>query len=273
MALGSIASRIVAVLLVSSWTGGCAYDSCRVSEPRRASAPAGGAVLVRVDAQDGSLRIKGAQGLTEVIARGTACGENRRAVDGVLLEAVRSGDEIQIRVETPDDFGRTGTLDLEVEVPFDLPLVVTDDSGQVDVSDVASVELTDGGGGIDVARVSGDVIIRDTTGEVDVSEVAGDVTIHDGSGEIDVRLVTGSVLLSDGSGEIDVGGVDGNVTVEADGTGDITIEGVERNVLIERDGSGGIRVVDVGGAFIVRSAGSGPIVHEAVAGRVELPER
>jgi hypothetical protein len=263
---------LLTALAVGASTLACAYDTCRVSEPRQAEEDAAGATLVRVEAKAGSLRITGEAGLDKVLARGTACAEDQSALEKVQLRVDRSGDEVRVVVEMPEGWGSGGALDLELRVPEGLAIEVHDGSGETEIDGVASLVLEDGSGEIDVTGVAGDVRIRDGSGEIDLIDVGGDVSIHDGSGEIDVRDVEGSVALEDGSGEIEVEDVRGSVTVEDDSSGGIEISGVGKDVLIRRDSSGGIRVEDVSGDFTVEEDGSGGIEHEGVKGQVHIPD-
>ena len=244
---------LLAPLALTGPTVACAYDSCHVQEPRGETVDAAGATLVRVEAKAGSLRITGESGLDEVQARGTACAENERALEKVQLRADRSGDEVRVVVETPEGWGDSGALHLELRVPEGLAVDVEDSSGEIEVDDVASLRVKDGSGEIDITGVQGDVSIEDGSGEIDLVDVGGDVRIRDRSGDIDIKDVRGTV------------------TVEEDGSGGIEIVGVGEDVLIGRDGSGSIRVRDVEGDFTVEKDGSGSIEHEGVKGRVNIP--
>jgi hypothetical protein len=245
---------LLAPLVLGAPTLACGGDNCRVKAPREETVDAAGATRLRVEAKAGSLEISGEAGLDEVQARGTACARDERALEKVQLHANRSGDEVRIVVETPEGWGSSGALDLELRVPEGLAVDVQDGSGEVDVDGVASLRLHDG------------------SGEIDVTGVPGDVEIRDGSGKIDVKDVEGSVTLDDGSGEIVIVDVRGSVTIEDDGSGNIDIAGVRENVRVLRDGSGNIRVEDVGGDFTVEKDGSGGISHEGVKGQVDVPK-
>ena len=226
---------LLAPLALTAPTAACAYDSCQVQEPREAKVNAGGATVIRVEAKAGSLRITGEAGLDEVLARGTACADSERALEKVQLRADRSGDEVRIVAETPEGWGASGALHLELRVPEGLAVDVQDGSGDTVVHDVASLRLKDGSGAIEIAGVRGDVSIRD------------------------------------GSGGIEIKDVRGTVTVEDDGSGGVEVVGVGEDVLIRRDGSGSIRVRDVEGDFTVEEDGSGGIEHQGVKGRVDIP--
>ena len=187
-------------------------------------------------------------------ASGTACAGSQARVDEVVLLTRREGDDVV--VETHTEHGR---LDLRLELPDSLPVVVDDSSGSVHIADVAAVALDDGSGSVQVERVRGDVSIRDGSGDLDIETVGGTVTVEDdGSGSIAIATVTGDVLIGhDGSGSIDVATVVGTVTIEHDGSGGIEVSDVTEDVVIAEDGSGSIRVTDVRGDFSVGRDGSG----------------
>lgn len=231
---------------------------CAYREPRDATVDAAGAKEIRIVARAGFLRVEGRSGLTEVRAQGTACADTESLLDQIRLSATRSGDRVRIEVEIPENRGfwdHDARLDLSMEVPDTVPLVVRDSSGPLELRGVASAE------------------IEDSSGEMVILDVAGNLTVDDSSGEIEIARIGGSIRLQDSSGEIDIREVGGSVDIVQDSSGDIDIAGVGGNVLIRRDSSGGIDVRDVEGDFTVEHDGSGGIRHRNVKGAVQIPER
>jgi hypothetical protein len=231
-------------------------DDCRATAPRDAVVDAGAALRVRVEALAGSLRIEGRPGVTSVTVRGRACALTEALLGQVGLDAVREGGDVLVRARLPEARGWWGDgrawLDLVLEVPDTLPLIVGDGSGAARIRGIASLDVTDG------------------SGELVVEDVSGDVRIHDGSGALHVRDVAGAVRIRDGSGGIEVRSV-GSLTVEADGSGSIGVEAVRGDVRVRRDGSGAIDVRDVDGDLIVGPHGAGGVRHRDVRGRVAVP--
>jgi hypothetical protein len=238
-------------------------DDCDYTAARHAVIQTAGATAVRVIGRAGTLDIQGQKGLHEVRAKGRACTSARSDLDAIQLKATREGSEILIEAVMPENPGRSGfwffglssyqRLDMTVIVPDHLPLRVTDGSGALSVSGVASLKLNDGSGAIRVENVT------------------GDVRITDGSGAMRVTRVGGTVTVTDGSGDIEIANVERDVIIESDGSGSIGIRAVRGSVRVDADGSGSIDVTDVGGDFIVRHDGSGGITHRGVAGKVRLP--
>lgn len=263
-------------------------DDCDYTAPRQAALDATGAREVVVEAGAGSLAVRGGDG-AELQARGTACASREGLLDQILLETERRGDTLHVRTRFPRNVRGTARLDLEIDLPRDLHVRVDDGSGSVVVRNVASLDLEDGSGSLEVTEVAGDVTIDDGSGSIDLRDVRGAVAIDDGSGSIDVLGVGGSMEVDDGSGGIELRGVggdvritdgsgsivtrdvDGNVTVTEDGSGGIVVSGVGGSVLVGSDGSGSIRVEEVRGDFTVERDGSGGISFSNVDGRVSIP--
>ncbi len=145
------------------------------------------------------------------------------------------------------------TIELELEVPSNLPLTVKDSSGAAKLEGVASLHMVDSSGELEIGDVAGDVDVKDSSGAIEIAEVGGSVAITDSSGGIEVQNVAQDLLIRvDSSGGIDARDIGGSVVVKADSSGDI-------------------KVKKVGGNFTVGSDTSGIIYHDDVAGTVSLP--
>jgi hypothetical protein len=210
--------------------------------PRNATVNASGATILRIDARAGNLRVTGRADLTEVRVRGTARASTRGLLEDIKLEAVRTGNEIHVRADIPDQrnnwrWNEQALLDLVLEVPTALPLD-----------------------------------IDDTSGDIVVESIAAKVRIEDNSGDIRTRE-TGDVWISDNSGGIDVRNVKGSVDIDEDSSGEIEVYDVSGSVHVGRDSSGSIDVSRVGGDFVVESDGSGSIDYDGVKGKVDIPSK
>lgn len=248
-------------------------DDCRYTEPRHAAVALEGATSVRIEAEAGSLEVRGVPGLTEVRADGTACSSRESGLQDIELEASRRGSEVLVRVRIDDGYrwSESRRLDLTVEVPASADLWVTDGSGSTTITGVASVDIEDGSGSILIEDVAGAVTVEDGSGEIRVARIGGDLEVRDGSGEIEAEGVAGNVRVEDGSGEIDLRDVGLNVLITEDGSGGIRVVQVQGSVTVRDDGSGSIDATDVVGDFTVESDGSGGIHHERIGGRVSIP--
>ncbi len=251
--------RILTIALAlgagSAWAGDCDHER-QLDE----SLDLSGASVLAIAAAAGSLDIEGKPGLSaaRVVARLCASSADLLEETDVLLEP---GSDARIAVVTPDTSGgffsgnRYAYVDLEIEVPEDMPLDVKDSSGGIDIENVAALTLQDSSGGIDITGVAGPLEISDSSGDIEIEDVEGDVHIrNDSSGSMSGQDIAGSVLVS------------------RDSSGSIDFEDVEGDVIVEKDSSGSISVENVGGDFRVLKDGSGGIRHRNVTGTVEIPD-
>lgn len=271
-----IAATSMAAALAGAGSALAARDDCLHRTSRTGSAEGAGVTRVLVEAVAGSLEIRGAAGAATVEAAGTACAPTAALLDEVQLRVERRGEEVRIEALVPEGEGswtrEAPYLDLVIEVPSAVEVVVEDGSGPIVISAIAALELDDGSGEIEVADVAGRVEIDDGSGSLTVSRCGGPVIVRDGSGEVELADIRGAVEIVDGSGSVAVTGAQGGVTIREDGSGGITLADIGGNVEIVDDGSGGIDVRRVSGDLTVRHAGSGGIHHEEIAGRVSVPE-
>ncbi|MEM1205458.1 MAG: hypothetical protein AAGN66_19670 [Acidobacteriota bacterium] len=232
----------------------CAWD-CDHEATREGAIDVGGASRVEIVAKAGTLAVRGRQGATQVTARGQACTSRRSYLEDVQIETERRGDTVRILARVPETSGwnQGAKLDLEVDVPANLPIEVIDSSGALSVESVASLR------------------VEDSSGAIRVEDVAGDLDIEDSSGGIEVRNAKGNVRLEDSSGDLRLTGIGGSVDIKEDSSGGIYIEDVTGDVLVRRDSSGVIDVASIGGDFIVERDGSGGVRHRDVGGRVQVP--
>jgi hypothetical protein len=236
--------------------GGCRHDASHVNR-----ANTDGVTTVEVFARAGELEITGVADATELVASGQACVSEKGMLEETGITLRREADRLQVLVELPDTSDESGErwrgeyaiLNLEVELPHDVALVVVDSSGDLRIRNVASLELTDSSGHIDVRGVDGPVLVpSDSSGDIYFADI-GDLLIQiDSSGDIEVHRAASVTIANDTSGEIDIVGVDGDVTVGNDSSGRISVE-------------------NVGGSFSVQNDTSGGIRHRKVAGAVSLP--
>lgn len=199
-------NAIVALALLSS------------TATRTASAPASGITKVVIIAGAGSLDVKGASGVTEILAKGKAEAPSDDVLKKVQLVATRSGSTLTIESKIPEDsswLGSSPALSFEVTVPSGIAVTIKDGSGSMTVKDVGELDVTDGSGSIDIDGVTGNVRITDGSGSIEIEKVNGNVMItDDGSGSLDVKDVHGDFTVQHkGSGQINYERVSGKVTV------------------------------------------------------------
>jgi DUF4097 and DUF4098 domain-containing protein YvlB len=228
-----------------AWGGNCKH-----SAERQAGIDRGDASRVEVFAFGGALKVLPASGST-IQANGRACASSERYLEQTVVSAIREGDVIRVFVEVPQDmhgFGNVyATLDLTVKIPADIPVSVTDTSGDATIEDVHVTRVTDTSGDLLIRRARSDVEIRDSSGELKVEGATGKVSITDSSGDITIDDAAEVLIRSDSSGNIRIAGITGSVLIENDSSGDITVSKVGHDVTLLADSSGDVRVTDVGG--------------------------
>ena len=235
-------------LLVSS---GCLVHGDWSCSSERTLDPPGlslaGVTSVRIIAGSGQLDVVGLSGLNEIRSRGEACAVNDGVLGEVELRTEVRGAEAVIETILPD----RSSMDLRVELPNTLAVIIDDGSGSMSVRDVGDVRIDDGSGSLSVENV-GSAEIDDGSGSMTVENVAGDLRIRDGSGSLKVRGVRGDVRVDDSSGSMRIADVAGSVIVEDDGSGSIHVEDVTGDFLVLDDGSGGVDYARIGGRIQIR---------------------
>ncbi len=267
---------IAAGLLVSATVQ--AEDYCEFRKSLDTTVPAAELTTLDLTAGAGNLEIKGQAGTDEVTVIASACASSQKILDGLSLDQRISSDTL--RLETRENDGtswgignRYAGISLDITVPRRFAVVVDDGSGAATIRGVASVDVEDGSGKLEISDIGGDVTVDDNSGSLSISDTLGRVYLRDGSGGIEIVNVEQDVFIEeDGSGSIKIRDVGLDVVVEEDGSGSIEVSQVGGDVRIDRDGSGGIRVVDVVGSLTVDRDGNGGITHRNVAGDVSLPE-
>lgn len=143
-------------------------------------------------------------------------------------------------------------IDLTVEVPKSLEVVIDDGSGSIFVTGLAeNLKIRDGSGKIVIRMTAGPVSISDGSGKIELTDTTGNVDVRDGSGKINIGRVKGNVRIVDGTGPMTIRDIDGNLTV-TDGSGSIEITDVTQNVFIKEAGSGALEIEGVKGKVVQR---------------------
>ena len=250
--LAAVLTALASTNASAGWLG----NDCDFIANRSARVAASGISHVTVVGRAGSLKIEGRPGAGEINASGPACASTKSLLDEVKLTATRSGSELRLEVEIPDDLlMQSATLDLTVTIPRGLATTVRDGSGEATISGTGDLDVTDG---------SGALTVRD---------VVGSATIRDGSGSLEVENVAGNVAVTDGSGSINIRKIGGSVDIPSDGSGSVDIQDVRQNVHVGMKGSGSVGVVDVRGDLSVEHARRGAVAYDRIGGRISVPSR
>lgn len=252
--------RSLAVLVLLSCASAQAWE-CKFERKLDQTLDVSNSDLLTIAAGAGDLVISGVAGTDEVRISGKVCASREDWLDESRVET-SPGEQAHIGVILPSTDGNWSMwgnhytyIDLELQVPANLDLDIRDSSGDIEIEDVAAVNVKDSSGDITINRASGDLIVADSSGDIRMTEVGGDITV-----------------ISDSSGDIRGRHIDGSVLVESDSSGDIRFTDVGKDMVVERDSSGDITVKSIGGDFKVLKDGSGDINSSDVMGQIDIPE-
>ncbi|MGH8157342.1 MAG: DUF4097 family beta strand repeat-containing protein [Rhodanobacter sp.] len=254
--------------------------NCRYSEPRNADLDAAGLNSLLLTLGSTDLDIQGVPGLNKVEVRGTACASDASKLKDLQMSASRSG--AQATVDTRHDRGNItfslfgssyAYLKLQVRVPASLAIKVDSGSGDVDASNLASLDFSSGSGDLTADHITGALALQLGSADVKVQHV-GSVSLHrSGSGDVHVDGVSGDVQADhSGSGDLDFSNVGGSVNIGATGSGDVTLSNISHDAKVGSTGSGDVTANGVNGNFTVDASGSGDIHHANVKGKISIPK-
>jgi hypothetical protein len=241
-----------------AWPGGCLHTA-----DRDAQVALDGAKRIVIRAGAGDLAVHGIRNGTAIKAHGKACAPTLALLAQTNVSIAREGDAIVITSVIPGDSGPKFSLlwggddpyvDIDVQLPQEIPVSLDDTSGDTVVSNIA-------GGSI-----------HDTSGDLAIHGVTGDLDVVDSSGDLLIDGVGGSLSLDDSSGDIVIRNVKGNVLVRNDSSGDIGIANAGAKATISNDSSGDVNIDEVAGDFTLEAKGSGDVHVHGVHGQVRIPD-
>ena len=158
----------------------------------------------------------------ELTTTRTSTSKDDKARDSLHLE-LRDDGGGEARASVWLDGIANYAIDVAVFLPRSLDLSLIDEDGEVHVENVASLDLDDGRGDVEIVGVAGEATPIDDDGNLKVQGVGGDLAIDDGDGDIKVEDVAGVVTINDGSGDIKVVNAT-KVKVESDSSGEVTVK-------------------------------------------------
>ncbi|MFD9966790.1 DUF4097 domain-containing protein [Streptomyces sp. NPDC059017] len=211
----------------------------------------------------GSIRFTAADRLdtvVEVRPRDPKRDQDVRTAD--QTEVVYASGELTVRTPKPNLFGRTGTVDVTVELP---------EGSRLDVTGAWVQVLGEGRlGDVRVKTSSGDVRL-DTTGplkltashgSITVDRVEGAAEITTSSGSLRVGLVDGPAVLKNSHGNTTVGAV----------TGELRVRGANGDIEVRRAGDS-VTATTAHGALRVGEVARGTVQLETAHGAIEVGVR
>jgi putative adhesin len=201
-----------------------------------------------------------------------------------------AGGVLTVRTPKPTLFGRTGTVDVTVELPagsrVDLTgswvqvlgegrlgqVRVKTSSGDVRLDTTGPLQLTASHGSITVERVEGMAEITSSSGSLRVGLVDGPAVLKNSHGTTTVGAATGELRISGAHGDIDVRRAEDSVTATT-AHGTLRVADVARGTVQLETSYGAIEVGIREGtaAWLDVSSGSGQVRNTLTAS--EAPER
>jgi hypothetical protein len=188
---------------------GAAAPSAR-SEDVTKSFTVNGRAIVRVDTNDGSVRVTSGDN-KEVQFRVEYSGYELNR--NLRVDTRQDGDKVELVARVSGHFGFSWggghgrNLRIEVRMPK---------SGDLQVST--------GDGAVEAASVDGNINISTGDGSVKANDLSGTIDLHTGDGSISADKLRGEIKMRTGDGSIEAHGLDGKVTADS-GDGHIKLEG------------------------------------------------
>ena len=234
---------------------GCKLRSPGVSAERNSIVSAAGATVLKLNAGSGYLRVRGEKGTDKITILALGHAATEASLAAVTVTTSRIGDTVSVSCNIParsDASGQSPSLDMDLEIPSSLSLIVVDSTGESVFRHTGPISIVHGGGSLNIDDVAGDLDVTDGTGDMAVSNVTGSVRIMDGAGGIYLAHVRGSVLIPQaGDGEVQLVEISGDVTIGSKRSGEVAVRGVGGNLAITANGNGSVEYRNVRGRIAI----------------------
>ncbi|MFD6184380.1 DUF4097 domain-containing protein [Streptomyces goshikiensis] len=166
--------------------------------------------------------------VVEVRPRDPKKDQDVRAAD--QTQVTYANGALTVRTHKPNMFGRTGTVDVTVELPTGSHIDVTGawaqvlgegrlgevraktSSGDIRLDTTGPLKLTASHGSITVDRVEGTAEITTSSGSVRVGLLDGPAVLKNSHGTTTVGAATGELRVNGANGDIDIARAEGSVT-------------------------------------------------------------
>ncbi|MEP7186808.1 MAG: DUF4097 family beta strand repeat-containing protein [Rhodanobacter sp.] len=251
--------HLLATALLLAPFAAFAASPCKYQAPRNLQLDLAGVHEVEISVNSQDLHLTGSESAKGFSLSGRACASDKSALEGLTVTHRRDGDRLLVDIGGDNHFSLSlfgsnyANLDVNVQLPAGLPVMVGVGSGDADVSGVRQLKSNVGSGDLHVRHISGAVSASVGSGDIDASDI----------GSLDL----GSV----GSGDFKGEGIRGDARVGSVGSGDVTLLRVGGSVHAQTLGSGDLQVRDVAGDFSLGAKGSGDVDHTGVKGKVSVP--
>ncbi|HWO68723.1 MAG TPA: DUF4097 family beta strand repeat-containing protein [Umezawaea sp.] len=207
---------------------------------------------VQIDNDGGDVKVRSVEGAgATTIKRTLRYGKAASKPNGPTHQV--SGDVLTLK-----GCGNGCEASYEVAVPSkDTTVKGEVGSGDLEVQDLASVDVNLGSGNATLRGIAGAVRVENGSGDLNGDGITGDVTAKIGSGNARLSGVTGAVTVVNSSGDIRAEKVDGDVNAEAS-SGNVVVELAEQHNVKATSSSGDVTVtVPNAGYRVVVDSNSG----------------
>jgi DUF4097 and DUF4098 domain-containing protein YvlB len=214
--------------IAALFLSGAAFAPHASAEEWTKSYPVSGRAQVRVDTNDGAVRIytgDSKQVDFRVIYDGYELNKN------LHIDSRQGGDSVEINARVTGHWGFSWggnhrRVSIEVHMPKGADLQVDTGDGSVETQAVSGrVKIHTGDGSVRAQAVSGDVDIDTGDGSITLDGAKGDIRLHTGDGHIEARNLDGKLDATSGDGHIKIDGrLDGLSVKTGDGSIDARIE-------------------------------------------------
>ncbi|HWE55236.1 MAG TPA: hypothetical protein VG435_06960 [Acidimicrobiales bacterium] len=239
--IGDLVAGSVDSALAGAQTGTGEPGAVRFTREGEAEWPAPGPVPVQIRSHGGSVEVRGSdQDGIRVTWRARSWGG--RYADQQPVTISERGGTVVIEYQGRRGWRAAG-VSVEVELPRHSPIEVTTGGGSIQIEGTdAAVSCRTGGGSITVTEVDGEVRASTGGGGIRVEgRISGDSQIQTGGGSIDVIVEAGTQV------DVDVSGTKASVDVPS-----LKVEGYHVVGPIDGGGGGRLRVRTGGGSARIR---------------------
>ncbi|MGG4448262.1 DUF4097 family beta strand repeat-containing protein [Brevibacillus porteri] len=242
----------VGLIAVGIGLAGCTINNNVIKideEKRQIELPAESIETLKILTDSGDLIVKGDEKATVIHVEADIKSKNVKPEE-IILTLEKDGNTATLRSEINTDIGVNYVdMTLTVIVPAQLPIALTDGSGDIDMTNLTGkLTIEDDSGDIQLTNTNGEVEIRDQSGDITIKDASALKLIEDDSGDIFMENTGGNVEIHDQSGDMVIRNHKGDIKI-SDESGDMVIDTVEGNVRIENDGSGERTVLNIKGSF------------------------
>jgi hypothetical protein len=282
------------LVVTASPTHAASHGQEQVTRDFQKTLSLGAGQSFRIENKFGEIRIHGESGrdlkISATIRTQADSHEQAQSfADRVQIDVQQTAQGVEVRTHYPEEnrnwFGHKNvsySVDYEIAMPSDAPLVVKNSFGSVNatgvrsksefdnnhgslnVRDTGAARLSNSFGSIELSGAAGEASVTDNNGSVQVSQVKGALQLRNRFGSITVREIGGAANITGGNGAVNAtDAASANITTSF---GSVEARNIRGDLMVH-DNNGNVDVSAIGGtADITNSFGN--VTFSDVKGRV-----